>query len=161
MAIEHQRDGYTISDDPARLQLDAIHGFLTRSYWSNGIDKSTVARSIENVHCFGIYADGVIDGSGAYAAQVGGASVLTDYATFAYVMDVFVLEAHRGRGLSVWLMETIVAHPQLRDVPRWRLATQDAHGLYEKVGFGPLAHPERMMERIDPRWPSGNVASRP
>jgi GNAT superfamily N-acetyltransferase len=147
VAIEEQRDGYTLSDDRARLQLDVIHGFMTRSYCAAGIDRATVARSLEHTHCFGLYD---VEGG-----QVGGARVLTDYATFAYVMDVFVLEEYRGRGLSVWLMETIVAHPELRDVPRWRLATKDAHGLYEKVGFRPLAQPERLMERMDPNWPRG------
>lgn len=145
MAFEATRDGYTLSDDPARLQPGVVHAFVTRSYWAEGIDRATVERSMRHSHCFGIY-----DTAGA---QVGGARVLTDYATFAYVLDVFILEAHRGRGLSLWMMQQILAHPDLRGVPRWRLATADAHGLYAKVGFGPLAQPERLMERMDPAWP--------
>lgn len=145
MTFEAARDGYTLSDDPARLQPDVVHAFVTRSYWAEGIDRATVERSMRHAHCFGIY-----DGD---SRQVGGVRVLTDYATFAYVLDVFILEEHRGRGLSLWMMQQVLAHPDLRDVPRWRLATADEHGLYAKVGFGPLAQPERLMERMDPAWP--------
>ena len=144
MPLEWQRDGYTISDNVSRLQLDVIHGFVTASYWAEGIEKATVARSIAHSMPFGIYRGD---------AQVGFCRALTDHATFGYVLDVFVLQEHRGHGLAQWLMETVLAHPALRDVPRWRLATKDAHGLYAKVGFTPLAQPERLMERMDQNWP--------
>jgi GNAT superfamily N-acetyltransferase len=122
------RDGYTISTDPARLDLDAIQAFLaTDSHWALGIPKAVVAKSIAHSLPFGVYAP---DGS-----QVGFARVISDYATFAYLCDVYVLEAHRGRGLGAWLTETLLAHPELRRIRRWTLATKTAHGLYEKFGF--------------------------
>lgn len=122
-----QRDGYTISDDPARLDVDAIHAYLTRSYWAAGIPRATVARSLAQSTGYGLYAP---DG-----AQVGFTRVITDWTTFAYLCDVYVLEAHRGRGLGVWLVETVLAEPGLRGIRRLALTTRDAHGLYEKVGF--------------------------
>lgn len=133
---------YEVSDDPKRLDLDVIHGYLTRSYWSPGIPRETVARAIANSLCFGIYAS---DGS-----QVGFARLITDRATYAYLADVFVLEDHRGRGLSKRLMETIIAHPEVQGLRRWTLATRDAHDLYARYGFTPIAKPDRMMERHDP-----------
>lgn len=143
MPEEWRRDGYTISTDRARLDLDVICGFLARSYWAAGISRDVVARSIEHSLCFGLYAPA--------GEQVGFCRAITDYATTAYLADVFVLEEHRGRGLGVWLIETVRAHPALQDLRVWRLATLDAHGLYEKSGFSPLAHPERMMEIVDPQ----------
>jgi len=131
-----------VSDDPKRLDLDVIHGYLTRSYWSPGIPRETVARAIANSLCFGVYAD---DG-----AQVGFARLITDRATYAYLADVFVLEDHRGKGLSKLLMETIVAHPEVQGLRRWTLATRDAHALYARYGFTPIAKPDRLMERHDP-----------
>jgi GNAT superfamily N-acetyltransferase len=139
-SLEWKRDAFSISTDPARLDLDLIHGFLTRSYWAQDIPRETVARSLEPSLNFGVF-----DGD----RQVGFARVITDRATFAYVGDVFVIEEYRGRGLSVWLMETIVGHPDLQGLRRWVLLTRDAHGLYEKVGFAPLANPARYMERTD------------
>jgi GNAT superfamily N-acetyltransferase len=115
-----------------------IHDFLTNSYWAKGISQQVVARSIEHALCFGIY-DGV-------AAQVGFARVISDFATVAYLGDVFVLESHRGRGLSKWLMQCIVQHPALQNLRRWILLTRDAHRLYSQFGFTPLAAPERYME---------------
>jgi GNAT superfamily N-acetyltransferase len=134
---EWRRDEYLITTDPARVDLAVVHGFLTASYWSKGIPLEIVRRSIEHSLNFSVY-----DG----ARQVGFARVITDYATFAYLGDVFVLESHRGRGLSRWLMEVIVAHPELQGLRRWVLLTRDAHGLYEKVGFKSIAAPERYME---------------
>jgi GNAT superfamily N-acetyltransferase len=135
-----KREGFTISTDPARLDRALIHGFLTTSYWAKGIPRETVDRSIEGALCFGLYENG---------RQVGFARVITDTATFAYLADVFVLESHRGRGLAAWLMETIVAHPDLQGLRRWMLLTRDAHPLYRKVGFAELARPERVMEKVD------------
>ena len=120
------RDDYTISSEPGRLDLDVIHNYLTRSYWAEGVPREIVARSIANSICFGIYHG---------ADQVGFARVITDRATFAYIADVFVLENHRGQGLSKRLMEVILAHPELQRLRRWLLATRDAQGLYAKFGF--------------------------
>ncbi len=134
---------YEISTDRARLDVALIHRWLSEdSYWAKGVPRDVVERSIENALCFGIY-----DGNGA---QVGFARVIADKATFAYLADVFVLEAHRGKGLSKTLMAQILAHPELQDLRRWLLATWDAHGLYAQFGFTPLDRPERIMERRDP-----------
>ena len=135
---EYQRGGYVISTDPDRLDLDVIHGFLTNCYWAKGIPRETVARSIEHSLCFGIY-----DGSGS---QIGFARVISDFATIAYLGDVFVLDSHRGRGLSRWLLECIMQHPALQGMRRWILLTRDAHGLYSKFGFTPLKSVGSYME---------------
>ncbi len=137
MGFERTRDRFRISTDPALLDIDVIHGFLRDAYWSPGIPRATVARAIEHSLCFGLYAE---------RQQVGFARICTDRATFAYLMDVFVLPEHRGNGLSVWLMESVMEHPDLQDLRIFRLATRDAHGLYEKVGFTRLANPDVMME---------------
>ena len=139
--MERRRAGFTISTDPARLDRPVIHRFLSGSYWAPGIPRSIVDRAIENALCFGVYED-------ATGAQVGFARIVSDHSTFAYLADVFVLDPHRGRGLAVWLMEVIRAHPDLQGLRRWMLATRDAHGLYRKVGFRELAHPERLMEIV-------------
>ena len=122
-----ERDGYTISNDPARLDVDAIHAYLTTSYWAKGIPRATVARSLQHSTGYGLYAP---DGT-----QVGFTRVITDWTTFAYFCDVYVLDAHRGRGLGVWLMEIALAQPELQRIRRLSLTTRDAHGLYEKFGF--------------------------
>jgi GNAT superfamily N-acetyltransferase len=156
MTDNWQRDEYSISTDRARLDLDLIQNYLsTETYWARGRSREVVERSIKNSFPFGIYkAD----------AQVGFARIVTDYATFAWVADVFVLPEHRGQGLSKWLMEVILAHPQLQGFRRWALSTKDAHGLYEKFGFIQLHRPERWMERPDPNmkespdyWQKDNV----
>jgi GNAT superfamily N-acetyltransferase len=136
--MEYRRGEILISTDRECLDLDVIHGFLTNCYWAKGIPREVVARSIEHALCFGIY-----EGSGA---QVGFARVVSDFATVAYLGDVFVLESHRGRGLSKWLMECIVQHPALQTLRRWILLTRDAHGLYAQFDFTPLQTPERYME---------------
>jgi GNAT superfamily N-acetyltransferase len=137
-AVEESRRGeFLISTDRARLDLDLVHGFLTNCYWAKGIPRDVVLRSIEHSLCFGVY-----DGSG----QVGFARVVSDFATVAYLGDVFILESHRGRGLSKWLMECIVQHPALQNLRRWILLTRDAHGLYSQFGFTPVKAPERYME---------------
>ncbi|HEY6066855.1 MAG TPA: GNAT family N-acetyltransferase [Thermoanaerobaculia bacterium] len=140
-AREWRRDGFSISTDRTRLDRRAIHEFLAGSYWAKGIPREVVDASIDNSLCFGIY-----DGD----RLVGFARVITDSATFAYLADVYVLESHRGRGLATWLMESILAHPDLTGLRRWMLVTRDAHPLYRKVGFRELAHPERIMEMTFP-----------
>ena len=142
MIAEHHRGEFTVSTDPSRLDLDAIHTFLTNCYWATGEPREVVARSIEHALCFGVY-----DGSGAL---VGFARVISDFATIAYVGDVFVLESRRGRGLGKWLMECITGHPALQNLRRWILTTRDSHGLYSQVGFTPVKFPERYMEKHDP-----------
>jgi GNAT superfamily N-acetyltransferase len=141
MHREWQRDGFTISTDPARLDLDGVYAYLAASYWARGIPRDVFERSVRHALCFGIYEG---------ARQVGFARVVTDFATVAYVGDVFVLEPWRGKGLSRWLMETIGSHPELQGFRRWVLLTRDAHGLYRKFGFTPLASPDRWMEKWAP-----------
>ena len=140
--VEHRRGEFLISTDAARLDVDVIHKFLTNCYWAKGVPRETVERSIEHALCFGVY-----DGSGA---QVAFARVISDFATVAYIGDVFVLESHRGYGLGKWMMQSIVQHPELQGLRRWILTTRDAHGLYSQVGFTPVKFPERYMERHDP-----------
>ncbi|MGH7133214.1 MAG: GNAT family N-acetyltransferase [Phycisphaerales bacterium] len=136
-----RRDDLFISDDPALVDLDVVHGFLTTSYWSPGIPREIVRRAIEHSMVFGVYTD-----TPPRPVQIGFARVITDRATFAYLADVFILEPHRGRGLSKWLMETILAHPHLRGLRRISLMTRDAQGLYTRFGFRPIPDPSRYME---------------
>ena len=140
--LEFRRADFLVSTDPARVDLDVVHNFLTNCYWAKGIPRETVARSIEHSLCFGIY-----DGSGA---QVGFARVVSDFATVAYLGDVFVLESHRGRGLSKFMMDCIMHHPALQGLRRWILLTRDAHGLYKEFGFTPLKSADRYMELHSP-----------
>lgn len=135
--MEWRRDGYLISDDPALLDLDAIWDFLRTSYWAAGVPRAAIERSIENSLPFGLY-----DPQGE---QAGFARVVTDRARFAWLGDVFVLERHRGMGLGVWLVQSVLDHPHLAGV-RLVLGTSDAHGLYERFGFRAV-DPARMMER--------------
>ena len=157
MAHEWQRGEYTISTERTRLDVAGVHRFLsTSTYWAEGRSLETVRRSIEHSLSFGIYhSDG---------AQVGFARVVTDYATFAWLADVYVLETHRGQGLGKWLVEVIISHPDLQEFRRWLLATKDAHELYRQFGFSELKRPERFMERRDPRtrerpdyWAEGKI----
>lgn len=136
-----KRGDYTISTDTERLDFKVVHGFLETSYWAKGIPARVVRRSIKHSRCFGLYKG---------ATQVGFARVVTDRATFAYRDDVFVVAAHRGRGLSKWLIEVVLAHPDLQGLRRWMLATADAHGLYRKFGFKELKSPAHFMERHEP-----------
>ncbi len=136
--FEYRRGDYVISTDPDRLDLALIHEFLTNCYWAKGIPRDVVARSIEHSLCFGVY-----DRSGK---QVGFARVVSDFATVAYLGDVFILEPHRGHGLAKWMMECITQHPALQGLRRWMLVTRDAHGLYSQFGFTSLESPERFME---------------
>lgn len=138
---EYRRGEFVVSSDPARLDVELIHRFLTASYWAEGIPKDLVVRSIENSLCFGVFAG---------TQQVGFARVITDFSTFAYLADVFIVESLRGLGLAKFLMECILKHPELQGLRRWSLATLDAHELYAKFGFTPLRRPERFMERHAP-----------
>jgi len=142
MPFERQLEGYLISDDPARLDVGAIHAYLQRSYWAEGIPRETVARSLQ--HSLGI---GLYDRVGA---QVGFARVISDYATFAYLCDVYVLEPHRGRSLSKAALQYITDHPRLQGLRRFQLVTRDAQRLYASYGFAPLTQPERHMAKIAP-----------
>ena len=142
MAEEWQRQDFVISTDRARLDLDMIHNFLSlRSYWAKGREQDVVKRGIENSLCFGVYRGD---------QQIAFARVVTDYATFAWLADVFVLEEHRGQGLGKWLVDVILTHPRLQGFRRWALATKDAQELYRGFGFHELRRPERWMERADP-----------
>ena len=140
-AGEWHREGFSISTDPARLDRPAIRDFLAATYWSPEIPQDVVDRGIEGSLVFGLYAG---------EKQIGFARAITDRATFAYVADVYVLEEYRGRGLARWLMETVLAHPDLQGLRRWMLLTRDAHALYRKVGFADVARPERIMEIARP-----------
>jgi GNAT superfamily N-acetyltransferase len=137
---EWTRGEYTISSDPERLDLDVVHGFLTRSYWATGRSRERVAASIAASLPFGLYDR---------RAQVGFARVVTDTIVIAFLADVFVLEAHRGRGLGAWLVETVMGWPELATVRRWLLGTRDAHELYRRFGFSEPT-PGLLMEKVDP-----------
>lgn len=139
MAEEWRRDEYAISTDPARLNVALIHEHLsTATYWAVGRPREAVERSIANSLAFGVYKGN---------QQVGFARVITDYATFAWLADVFVLPAFQGQGLGKWLMEVITGHPRLQGLRRWMLGTRDAHRLYAQYGFMSLDVPERFMIR--------------
>ena len=139
--FESQRGGFLISADPARLDFDAICDFLTRAYWAKGRPREATERAYAHSLVFGLY-----DGS----RQIGVARVLSDTAIFAYLMDVFVHEDYRARGLGKWLLETIFEHPDLKNVRRWMLATSDAHELYARYGFKSPSQPDSWMERLKP-----------
>lgn len=135
-------DGYKISADFADMDLTAIHEFISHSYWAKGVPLAIQQRAIENSLCFGVFKQS--------GEQVGFACMITDRATFAYLADVFVLEAHQGKGLSKWLMQVILEHPELQGLWRMLLATGDAHGLYQQFGFKALAAPDIFMEQHTP-----------
>ena len=136
-----RRGEFEISTDPARLDYDMLHDFISReSYWARGRSLAVTERAVANSLPFGLYCDG---------RQIGFARVVTDYATFAWLADVFVLAELRGQGLAKWLVEVVIAHPELQHMRRWLLATRDAHELYRRFGFTELAQPDRWMERFD------------
>jgi GNAT superfamily N-acetyltransferase len=139
--MEYKRDPFIISDDPSKLDFDAICDFLSRAYWAEKRPREVIEKSIRFSLNFGVY-----DGN----RQVGFARVITDYATFAYLCDVFIHEEYRGHALGKWLMESILAHPNLQGLRRWSLATRDAHGLYKQFGFAELSNPASWMEKFDP-----------
>lgn len=151
------RGEYSISTDKRLLDVSAVHAFLTRCYWSPGIPRETVARALANSLCFGVYHD-VPNGP---RAQIGLARVVSDFATYAYLCDVYILEEFRGRGLSKWLMETVLTHPSLQGLRRFCLMTRDAHGLYARHGFQPMPDPTRYMERLNPNVYAGTSVATP
>lgn len=145
MALNHlfpveecHRDGFLISTDPDKLDVDVIHHFLANeAYWSPGIAREVITRAMEHSLCFGVY-----DRNGR---QAGFARVITDFTTFAYLADVFILRPYRGRGLGKWLVQCMLAHPQLQGLRKWTLDTRDAHGLYQRFGFEPNPRPENYL----------------
>jgi len=146
--MQWQRDEFVITDNHEALDMDVIHGFLRESYWARGIPRSLMERSLTNSLCFGLSCGD---------RQVGFARAITDYATFAYLADVFILPEFRGRGLAAWLVGCVVHHPELQGLRRILLATADAHGLYQGCGFSPLRSPGNFMEigRADPYQEGG------
>lgn len=139
--MEWQRGEYVVSTDPVRIDIESVHRFLSdEAYWSPGVPLDVVRRAIAGSIVFGLYRG---------SEQVGLARVVTDRATFAWLCDVYVLKEHRGHGLGKWLMEFVMAHPDLQGLRRWLLATRDAHGLYAQFGYEPV-DPERFMEIRDP-----------
>ena len=146
--VSWRRGEFEISTDATRVDLETVHRFLSeQAYWSPGVPLDVVRRAIEGSVVFGVYRMGE---RAEQSEQVGFARVVTDKATFGWIGDVFVVERHRGQGLSKWLMECIFAHPDLQGFRRWMLATRDAQGLYAQYGFTPLHDPTRFMERWDP-----------
>lgn len=139
--MEWTRGQFTITTNPEKLDLEVVHGFLSQSYWAKGIPKKTVAKSFNGALCFALLCG---------EKQIGFARVISDFATIAYLGDVFILPLYQGQGLSKWLMDCISSHPDLQGMRRWILATSDAHGLYEKYGFTTLKQPNAFMERYNP-----------
>jgi N-acetylglutamate synthase-like GNAT family acetyltransferase len=139
MSADHHRDGFTISTDPARLEIGAIGDFLLGTYWGRQRGRETIEKSLRHSLCFGLY-----EGD----KQIGFARAVTDYATFAYVADVFVLDPWRRRGLGRWLVQTMTEHSELRNIRRWCLITQDAQEFYRQCGFTGVDCPEHYMERL-------------
>jgi len=141
LPLEWTRDEYLVTTNPKKISLDLVHQFLSNeSTWARNIPRPTVARAIEHSLCFALFK---------HETQIGFARVITDYATIAYLGDVFVLAAHRGLGLSSWLMTCVVNHPDLQALRRWMLLTSDAHGLYKKSGFTALVAPSKWMEKFN------------
>lgn len=135
-----ETEDFSISTDKTKLQPEIICNYLSSAYWSNQRSSETILKSLEHSLCFGLYH---------HEVQIGLARVITDYATFAYLCDVFVLETYQGRGLGKYLMQTVISHPDLAPLRRFMLATRDAHGLYEQYGFEPLSVPDRWMEKFN------------
>lgn len=141
MIHEVEKEGVVASDDPERIDFATLHGFLTHAYWAKGISRELVEKSVRNSCSMGLYAD---------KRMIGFARAVTDYATFAYLGDVFIEETWRGRGLGLFVSRCVVEHPRLQGLRRWILSTKDAHGVYAKLGFGPLADPSTVMTIHDP-----------
>jgi GNAT superfamily N-acetyltransferase len=139
--FEARRDRFVISTDPSRLDVDAIANMLTRAYWASGRPRERTERALRNSLVFGLYEG---------EKQIGLARVVSDFAIFAYLCDVFILEEYRAQGLGKWLMEMIFSHPDLQGLRRWTLATRDAHELYRRYGFDSLTSPNGWMERFKP-----------
>jgi GNAT superfamily N-acetyltransferase len=142
MEITEWKNGdYIISTEKSKIDVDEVHQFLSHSYWAENVPKNIVQKSIDNSFCFGVYH---------LEKQVGFARVISDFATFAYLADVFILPNDRGKGLSKWLMQIIIDHPKFRGLRRFTLATRDAHKLYSQFGFTALDAPDRWMQRHNP-----------
>jgi N-acetylglutamate synthase-like GNAT family acetyltransferase len=137
--IETHRDNFTISTDPARLDLDAIVDMLTRAYWAIGRPRERTERAVQNSLVFGVYQGD---------KQIGLARVVSDYSIFAYLCDVFIHEDYRAHGLGKWLIQTIMEHPDLKEMRRWVLVTTDAHGLYRQFGFTSIDEPDHWMQNF-------------
>jgi N-acetylglutamate synthase-like GNAT family acetyltransferase len=135
--LEVHQDEFTISTDPARLDMDAIVDMLTRAYWASGRPREKTERAFQNSLVFGVYDED---------RQIGMARVVTDFSIFAYLCDVFIHEDYRARGIGKWLMKIIMNHPDLLEIRRWLLVTSDAHGLYRQYGFTTIEDPERWMQ---------------
>jgi N-acetylglutamate synthase-like GNAT family acetyltransferase len=142
--FENHRDNFTISTDFNRLDIDTICDFLQRAYWANTRSRERTEKALQNSLVFGLY-----DGN----RQVGLGRIVSDYAVFAYLCDVFIHEEYRTRGLGKWLIQTILDHPDLKDVRRWLLVTDDAHGLYKQFGFASIQDPEHWMQNYKPSGP--------
>ena len=151
MHVELSKGEFLLSTDPARLDLDAIYAFLSQTYWAKNRSRELVEKSIRNSLCFGVYRG---------RDQIGFARAVTDYATFAYLADVYILEPYRRRGLARWLVQSVLSHPELKGLRRWSLVTQDAQELYVQCGFSELQHPERFMELLRP-YPGAASAVEP
>jgi len=149
MPHEHRDGDILVTTDTARLDLDTIHGFLAGSYWAAGVPREVVERSIRHSICFGAFVGD---------RQAGFARVISDRATYAYVADVFVVPAHRGRGIGKRIMECITSHPELQNLRLWTLFTRDAHGLYRQYGFGEPRYADRLMEKRSPPPYAGGAA---
>lgn len=139
MPFQVTKRGFSISTDKEQLNLKVIHGYLKDAYWCKNIPIEIVEKSITGSLCFGVYER---------EEQVGFARVITDFTTFAYLADVFILPAHQGKGLGKWLIQTIVEYADLQEIRSFSLATKDAHGLYEQYGFKPLAEPYKRMLKV-------------
>ena len=138
--METIKNGYAISTDKSKLQVDIVHNFLKNTYWAKDIPLQKIESAIEHSLCFGVYYDNF---------QIGFARVISDFSGFAYIADVFILPEHRKKGLSKWLISIILSYPELQNMRRWMLATKDAHSLYEKFGFTALKNPKQFMELHD------------
>jgi len=138
--VEHQQGGFVVSTDKSKLDSASIHDFLTHCYWSEGISRATVEKAIAHSLCFGLYER---------EKQIGFARVVSDYTTYAYLCDVYVLESHRQKKLGTWMMSCVMAHPDLQGLRRFTLLTRDAHELYRKFGFSESKNPSRYMEIHD------------
>lgn len=136
---EVQKEKYSITTDSERISLDIVHGYLARSYWAKGIERDLVERALKYSLCFGLFED---------KEQIGFARVITDYTAIGYLADVFVLETHQGRGLGTFLVESVLAHPELQTLRRFILVTADAHELYRKFGFDSPSQPEMYMDKL-------------
>jgi len=140
-SFESHRGPFTISTDPARLDMNTIIDFLSRAYWAKGRPEERTEKAFDNSLVFGMYEA---------SRQIGLARVVTDYSIFAYLCDVFIHEDYRTHGLGKWLVQSVLEHPELVSVRRWLLATNDAHGLYQQFGFKPMTEPEKWMLRLRP-----------